>query len=263
MIGTRRATPALCRWLSTVLKVECEAVLNELADALKSRALNDYIDHVYPPAHQSSRLEGGQPRALEGLLRALRPCCSRRFGVEVDEDTFAWNTRAALDYHRQVIEQVSGIAKAALKQLSRVYPGDAGCGLPGRALRRKMAPYESARESFRPSSPRKRPSHAPIFERSWSSLCVISVHTWRYKSAERLSARELAEIERPSTFSAAPSGQLESRFVEIVRIWPPRRNAACAGRGDEGLRGRGTEYSHRDGSRDVDPASWSRRTGTR
>lgn len=35
----------------------------------------------------------------------------RRFDHEITEDTFAWNTRAALDCHRQVLEHISGIAK--------------------------------------------------------------------------------------------------------------------------------------------------------
>ena len=38
-----------------------------------------------------------------GLLAAV--------GFDVDQDTFAWNTRAALDYHRRAISQIIGIAK--------------------------------------------------------------------------------------------------------------------------------------------------------
>jgi len=35
----------------------------------------------------------------------------QRFGHDVTPDTFAWNTRAALDYHRQVLEHITGITK--------------------------------------------------------------------------------------------------------------------------------------------------------
>ena len=34
-----------------------------------------------------------------------------RFGFKVDKHTWAFNTRAALEYHRQAIEQIMAIAK--------------------------------------------------------------------------------------------------------------------------------------------------------
>jgi hypothetical protein len=48
------------------------------------------------------------------LSRAFYPrfgSILRRFGHEVDEDTFTWNTRAALDCHRKILEHINGMAK--------------------------------------------------------------------------------------------------------------------------------------------------------
>ena len=85
------------------------AVLNAIADTLKQRALADYIDHVY---HQHINvLSKDDNRALSRAFYERFGPILKRFGHEVDEDTFAWNTRAALDYHRQVLEHISGIAK--------------------------------------------------------------------------------------------------------------------------------------------------------
>lgn len=85
------------------------AVLNAIADTLKQRALGDYLDHVY---HQHINvLSKDDNRALSRAFYERFGPILKRFGHEVDEDTFAWNTRAALDYHRQVLEHISGIAR--------------------------------------------------------------------------------------------------------------------------------------------------------
>lgn len=85
------------------------AILNALADALKQRALQDYLDHVYH--HHINVLSKEDNRALSRAFYTRFGPILQRFGHHVDEDTFAWNTRAALDYHRQVLEQITGIAK--------------------------------------------------------------------------------------------------------------------------------------------------------
>ena len=85
------------------------AILNEIADALKSRALNNYMDHVF---HQHINvLSKTDNMALSRAFYQRFGPILRRFGMDVDEETFAWNTRAALDYHRQALEQIVGIAK--------------------------------------------------------------------------------------------------------------------------------------------------------
>jgi len=53
----------------------------------------------------------------------LKKIFGSRFGHEVDEDTFAWNTRAALDYPRQVLEHIANIAK----KLGIFYPVATDC----------------------------------------------------------------------------------------------------------------------------------------
>ncbi|MDA8118241.1 MAG: hypothetical protein M0000_12830 [Actinomycetota bacterium] len=84
-------------------------VINQIADALKRRAMQKYIDHVYldhvSPVSKSDNLELARAyfRRFGGILR--------EFGVEVDEFVFATNMRAAFEYHRQVLEQIFGIAK--------------------------------------------------------------------------------------------------------------------------------------------------------
>ena len=84
-------------------------ILNTIADVLKQRALNNYMDHVY--YQHINVLSKEDNRALSRAFFRRFGSILRRFGLEVDEDTFAWNTRAALDYHRQAIEQITGIAK--------------------------------------------------------------------------------------------------------------------------------------------------------
>lgn len=85
------------------------AVLNQIADTLKARALHDYIDYVY--LHHINVLSKDDNRALSRAFYERFGPILKRFGHEIDQDTFAWNTRAALDYHRQVLEHISGIAK--------------------------------------------------------------------------------------------------------------------------------------------------------
>jgi len=84
-------------------------VVNQIADALKRRAMQKYMDHVYydhiSPISKADNLE--LSRAFYHRFAHIL----REFGAEVDETTFAWNTRAALEYHRQVLEQIFGIAK--------------------------------------------------------------------------------------------------------------------------------------------------------
>lgn len=85
------------------------AILNEIADVLKRRALQDYMDHVY---HQHINVLSKQDNLAlsRAFFQRFGPIL-QRFGHDVDEDTFAWNTRAALEYHRQAIEHITGIAK--------------------------------------------------------------------------------------------------------------------------------------------------------
>lgn len=85
------------------------AVLNAIADVLKRRALEDYMDHVYHE-HIDVLSKEDNKALSRAFFHRFGPIL-KRFGHEVDEDTFAWNTGAALDYHRQVLEQIIGIAK--------------------------------------------------------------------------------------------------------------------------------------------------------
>lgn len=84
-------------------------VLNEIADALKRRALASYMDHVYH--HHINVLSKQDNLALSRAFYARFGPILKRFGIPADEETFAWNTRAALDYHRHALEQIIGIAK--------------------------------------------------------------------------------------------------------------------------------------------------------
>jgi len=85
------------------------AVLNEVADALKRRALQAYTDHVYH--HHINVNSKDDNRALSRAFYHRFGPILQRFGIPVDEDTFAFNARAALEYHRQVIQHLLGIAK--------------------------------------------------------------------------------------------------------------------------------------------------------
>ena len=85
------------------------AIVNEIADELKRRALRNYLDHVY--YQHINVLSKEDNLALSRAFFERFGSILKRFGMDVDESTFAWNTRAALDYHRQVIEQIIGVAK--------------------------------------------------------------------------------------------------------------------------------------------------------
>lgn len=86
-------------------------ILNQVATALKRRHLQDYSDHVFyehiDPLSKADAVALGRAyyRRFGEILR--------RFGCEVpsDELSFASNPRAALEYHRQVLERILGIAK--------------------------------------------------------------------------------------------------------------------------------------------------------
>ena len=84
-------------------------VLNEIADSLKYSALQRYIDHVY--YQHIDVLSKDDNRALSRAFFERFGPILKRFGFDVDEDTFAWNTRAALEYHRQAIGQLLGLAR--------------------------------------------------------------------------------------------------------------------------------------------------------
>lgn len=84
-------------------------ILNQLADAIKRRHLQKFTDHVF--YEYIDPLSKADNRALSRAFYHRFGAILRRFGYEVDEDTFAWNTRAALEYHRQVLEKILGIAK--------------------------------------------------------------------------------------------------------------------------------------------------------
>jgi hypothetical protein len=84
-------------------------VINQIADTLKARHLQKYMDHVYfdhiNPLSKTENME-----LSRAFYHRFGPVL-QEFGFEVDEMTFAWNTRAALEYHRQVLEHLFGIAK--------------------------------------------------------------------------------------------------------------------------------------------------------
>jgi len=85
------------------------SILNEVAEAVKRRALDEYVDHVY---HQHIDPQSRGTRVV--LSRAFYDRFGNilsRAGIEIDEHSFACDPRAALDYHRQVIEKILGIGK--------------------------------------------------------------------------------------------------------------------------------------------------------
>lgn len=84
-------------------------VFDEIANALKRRAMNEYIEHVYH--ERINVLSKDAARALaQAFCQEFGPIL-RRFNVPMDPDTFAWNPRAALEYYRQAIESILGVAK--------------------------------------------------------------------------------------------------------------------------------------------------------
>jgi hypothetical protein len=85
-------------------------ILNEMADDIKRKALRAYMDHVY--YHHVCVID---KRAHVELGQAFYDRFGdrlREYGVEIDEFTFAANPRAALEYLRQVMEQILGVQKA-------------------------------------------------------------------------------------------------------------------------------------------------------
>ena len=84
-------------------------ILNQIADVLKQHALQYYLDHVYYQ-HINVLSKDDNLALSKAFYRRFGPIL-KRFGFDVDEDTFALNTRAALDYHRQAVGQIIGIAK--------------------------------------------------------------------------------------------------------------------------------------------------------
>ena len=83
------------------------AVIDRIADTLTGRALRRYLDSVY---HEISPLSSEDNRSLSRAFFERFGYTLRRFGLTVDENTLAGDTRTALDYHRQAIEQIIGIA---------------------------------------------------------------------------------------------------------------------------------------------------------
>ena len=84
-------------------------VINEIADNLKHRALRNYMDHVF--YHHVNVLSKEDSLALSRAFFERFGTILQRFGLKVDQDTFAWNSRAALEYHRETIERILGFAK--------------------------------------------------------------------------------------------------------------------------------------------------------
>ncbi len=84
-------------------------ILNEIADSLKRRALQNFMDYVYH--HHINVLSRADNMELSRAFFTRFGPILKRYGFEIEEDTFAWNTRAALEYHRQVIEHILGIAR--------------------------------------------------------------------------------------------------------------------------------------------------------
>lgn len=84
-------------------------VLNEITEVLKRRALQHHMDHIFHH-HVDARSKAHNLALSRAFFRRFGTIL-RRFGYEVDENTFAWNSRAALEYHRQVLEHIFGIVK--------------------------------------------------------------------------------------------------------------------------------------------------------
>ncbi len=86
------------------MKGKMRDVLNVIADWQKLRASSEYIDHVYyefvDPNSREENLELAKAydREFAPTIRAYSPV--------YDPTLFAFNMRAAFEYHRQVIEQI-------------------------------------------------------------------------------------------------------------------------------------------------------------
>jgi len=84
-------------------------VINSLADFIRRTALNEYLDWTYYRfIHPLSK---SQALAISRAFFERYGQLLRRHGIDVDETTFAWNTRAAFEYLRRALEQVAGLAR--------------------------------------------------------------------------------------------------------------------------------------------------------
>ena len=84
-------------------------ILNQIATTLKRRHLQKYSDHVY--YEHIDPLSKADNRALSRAFFARFGPILQQVGFPYTEDDFAWNTRAALEYHRQVLERIIGTVK--------------------------------------------------------------------------------------------------------------------------------------------------------
>jgi hypothetical protein len=85
------------------------AVLNEISQAMMNRAVKSYMDQVFNEFVNVLSKRDNLELSRAFFRRFAEPL--RRFGLTIDEETLAYNTRAALDYHRRMIEQLIGIAR--------------------------------------------------------------------------------------------------------------------------------------------------------
>lgn len=90
--------------LAEGMKGKMRDVLNVIADWQKLRASSEYIDHVYyefvDPNSREENLE-----LAKAYDREFGPII-RKYLPDYDPTLFAFNMRAAFEYHRQVIEQI-------------------------------------------------------------------------------------------------------------------------------------------------------------
>ena len=85
-------------------------VLNELHAGLKRRALQEYMDAIY--YKHVDPLSRADNVALSRAFYERFHATFERAGFEFNELTFASNTRAAFEYHRQAIEIVLGFGRS-------------------------------------------------------------------------------------------------------------------------------------------------------
>lgn len=85
------------------------AVLDEIYRVLMSRAVRSYTDQVFHQFVDVLSKEDNLALSRAFFRRFGEPL--RRFGLPIDENTFAYNTRAALEYYRRIIEQLIGVAR--------------------------------------------------------------------------------------------------------------------------------------------------------
>lgn len=85
-------------------------VLNELHAGLKRRALQEYMDAIYYK-HVDPLSRADNVALSRAFYERFHPTF-KRAGFEFNELTFASNTRAAFEYHRQAIEIVLGFGRS-------------------------------------------------------------------------------------------------------------------------------------------------------